>query len=229
MDRERHRRRMVASMRNGRMWEAVKGRLGLSRRRLSRRDRGERGAVLIEAIIVIPLLMMITLGVIEYGGAYREDSTVAAASRAGARVASALSKTDFGVTNAQTDSGVVTAQAVASVLQSLGSTAPQQMWIYRVEPSNTSCGPPTFSSCTYKIGYQWNPATKSFGTSTISGSTAWPLTAQSACAGGTIDQIGVWITINHTAVTHMFGTGRALTGQTIMRLEPNVSNSCAAS
>jgi len=214
---------MVASMRSGRTWAAARRRLAGSRR-----AGDDRGAVLIEALIVIPILMMITLGIIEYGGAYREDSTVAAASRAGARVASALSKTDFGVTTASTDSGVVTASAVASVLQSLGSNAPQQVWIYRVEPLNSACGPPTFVSCTYKVGYQWNSTTKSFATTPLGGSNAWPATGQNACAGGTIDQIGVWITANHTAVTHMFGTGRALTGQTVMRLEPNVTANCAA-
>ena len=182
------------------MWVAVKRRMGLSRR-----GRDERGAVLVEAAIVIPILMMITLGIIEYGGAYREDSTVAAATRAGARVASALSKTDFGVTTGQTDSGVVTANAVASVLQSLGATAPQQIWIYQVN-SSASCAPPTFSGCTYKIGYgNWSSTSKSFSTSLLPGSTAWPATKQSACAGGTIDQIGIWVTVNHTAVTRMFG------------------------
>ncbi len=209
-------------MGNGRTWAALKRRFSGSRR-----AGDERGAVLIEALIVIPVLMMITLGVIEYGGAYREDSTVAAATRAGARTASALSKSDFGVTPA-TDSGYVTAQAVASVLQSLGSKAPQQLWIYQVNGS-ASCAPPSFSGCTYKIGYGWDSANKKFFTSLLSGSTAWPAAKQSACAGGTIDQIGVWVTVNHTAVTHMFGTGRALTGKTIMRFEPNVSNTCAAS
>jgi Flp pilus assembly protein TadG len=223
MDRERHRRRMVASMGNGRTWAAVKRRFsGL------RRTSDDRGAVLIEAIIVIPLLMMITLGIIEYGSAYQQDSTVAAATRAGARVASAMSKQDFGYSTAPTDGGVVTASAVASVLQSLGSNATQQVWIYRVEPSPSSCGPPTFSSCTYKIGYQWDPATKTFNTTPIAGSTAWLATEQNACFNLALDQIGVWVTVNHTAVTHMFGTGRALTGQTVMRFEPNPSTDCAA-
>jgi hypothetical protein len=222
MDRDRHRRRMVASMGNGRTWAAVKRRFSGSRR-----SSDERGAVLIEALIVIPVLMMITLGVIEYGGAYREDATVAAATRAGARTASALSKQDFGVTTA--DAGVTTANAVASVLQSLGSKAPQQLWIYQVNAS-ASCAPPSFSGCTYKIGYGWDSVNKKFNTSLLAGSTAWPGTKQSACAGGIIDQIGVWVTVNHTAVTHMFGTGRALTGKTIMRLEPFVgAGSCAAS
>ena len=207
-------------MGNGRTWAAVKRRFSGSRR-----TSDERGAVLIEALIVIPVLMMITLGIIEYGGAYREDSTVAAASRAGARVASALSKQPFGVSNAPADAGVATETAAASVLQSLGSNAPQQLWIYQVTGAS-GCSPPTFGGCSYKVGYQWVPGSKSFDPNPITGSTAWPASAQNACAGGPPDEVGVWITVNHTAVTHMFGTGRALTGQTVMRLEPSVNSDC---
>jgi Flp pilus assembly protein TadG len=210
---------MVASMRNGRVWSAFGRRVGPTRR-----GPDDRGAVLIEALIVIPLLMMMTLGIIEYGGAYREDATVASASRAGARVASALSKTDFGVTSASTDSGVMVARAVASALQSLGSTSPQILWIYNVATAGTGPnGSTPFSGCTNCVGYTWVSSTKSFSTTRIGSSPGWLGTQQNACAGGTIDQIGVWIQTKHTAVTHMFGTGRLLTGNTVMRFEPDVS------
>jgi hypothetical protein len=224
MDRERHRRRMVASMRNGRMWEAVKGRLGLSRR-----HRGERGAVLIEAIIVIPLMMMITLGIIEYGSAYQQDSAVAAATRAGGRVASALSKTDFGVVTNPKDSGTLTADAVSSALQSVGSGTPQQLWIYDVAKAGS--GPPFAGGCTHCVGYGWSSSLKAFDTTKLlSGSSPWLATSQNACPGGTIpiDQIAVWVQMNHAAVTHMFGGNKALTGKTIMRFEPDVNSDCAA-
>jgi Flp pilus assembly protein TadG len=212
---------MVASMRNGRIWAALTGRT--RGRRLSG---NERGAVLIEAVIVIPLLMLITLGIIEYGSAYQQDAAVAAASRAGARVASASSKTPFGVTNTATDSGVVTANAVQAALQSVGSASPVQMEIWRVEPSDATCAPPSFTGCTYKINYQWNASSKAF--TTTASATAWPPTKQFACPGtanplgGTgPDQIGIWVQMTHKAVTHMFGGSKTLTGQTIMRLEPN--------
>ncbi len=214
-------------MRNGRVWSAFGRRVGPTRR-----GPDDRGAVLIEALIVIPLLMMMTLGIIEYGGAYREDATVASASRAGARVASALSKTDFGVVPALTDSGVVTATAVASVLQSLGSTGPQAVWIYRVEPLNAACGPPLFTGCVYKVGYGWDPANKRFLMSPLAGSAPWPASKQIACPTGPLgppDQIAVWVKANHVAVTHMFGSGRTLTGQTVMRLEPDVGSNCGTS
>ncbi len=132
-------------MGNGRFGAAVKRRAAWWR---ARRD--ERGAVLVEAIIVIPIMMMITLGIVEYGGAYREDATIAAASRAGARVASSLEKTEFGTctgSSCSADSGVVTAAAVAAQLQSLGATGPQELWIFKVSPGTS--GPiGSFGSCT---------------------------------------------------------------------------------
>jgi Flp pilus assembly protein TadG len=184
--------------------------------------------VLVEAVIVIPILMMITLGIIEYGGAYREDATVATASRTGARTASALPKFDFGCAAGPTcnDAGLTTASAVASALQSLGSTAPQQVWIYDV--ATQGGGPPNFASCTNCVGYNWVPSSKSFSTTKLG--TGWLGTNQYACPGTAtpIDQIGVYVRATHTAITRMFGGNRTLTGTTIMRFEPYVGPiSCA--
>jgi Flp pilus assembly protein TadG len=222
-DRE-HRRRMVAGMRNGRTWAAVKRRFGLARH-----DRGQRGAVLVEAAIVIPILMMITLGIIEYGGAYREDSTVATASRSGARTASALPKTDFGCVAGPTcfDSGITVAASVASTLQSLGATSPQQVWIYDVATKGS--GPPNFTNCTNCVGYNWVSSSKSFNTTNKLGP-GWLAVNQYTCAGTAtpIDQIGIYVRATHTAVTRMFGGSKTLTGTTIMRFEPYVgAASCA--
>ena len=217
-------RQMVTSMRKGRMRETARRWIGSRPGRL-RRARDERGAVLVEAAIIIPILMMITLGIVEYGGAYRENAAVASASRAGARVASSLPKTDFGCTAPCTDSAVTVAAAVSSALQSFGSNAPQQMWIYQVGPASNT---PPFTSCTNCVGYNWIPSSKSFGGAQLG--PGWAPNQQNACAGGPPDQIGVYIKVKHTAVTRMFGGDRTLTGTTIMRLEPYVGTQvCGAS
>ena len=206
-------------MGNGRMWVAVKRRMGLTRR-----AGDERGAVLVEAAIVIPILMMITLGIIEYGGAYRENAAVANASRAGARVASSLPKTDFGCTAPCSDSALTVAAAVSSAMQSFGSNAPQQLWIYKVGAAGNT---PPFASCSSCVGFNWNSSTKAFSGSELG--TGWLGTKQNACANGPPDQIGVYIQVKHRAVTKMFGGDRMLTGTTIMRLEPYVGTQpCAA-
>jgi Flp pilus assembly protein TadG len=211
-------------MRNGRMWVAVKRRMGLGRLASARRG-DERGAVLVEAAIVIPILMMITLGIIEYGGAYRENAAVAGAARAGARVASSLPKTDFGCTAPCSDSALTVAAAVSSAMQSFGSNAPQQLWIYKVGGAGNT---PPFTSCTFCVGYNWDSSTKSFGGTKLG--TGWLATKQNACASGPPDQIGVYVKTKHTAITRMFGGDRMLTGTTIMRLEPYVGTlACASS
>jgi Flp pilus assembly protein TadG len=211
-------------MGNGRTWAALKRRFTGSRR-----PGDERGAVLVEAVIVIPILMMITLGIIEYGGSYREDSTVATASRSGARTASALPKTDFGCTVGPTcfDSGITVAAAVASTLQSLGATAPQQVWIYDVATKGT--GPPNFSGCTNCVGYNWVSSSRSFNTTAKIGP-GWLAVNQYTCPGTAtpIDQIGIYVRTTHTAVTRMFGGNRSLTGTTIMRFEPYVGTKTCA-
>ena len=210
-------------MRNGRMWAAVQRRIG-RRLGLTRRDRDERGAVLVEAAIVIPILMMITLGIIEYGGAYRENAAVAGAARAGARVASSLPKTDFGCASAcSADSAATVAAAVSSALQSFGANAPQQLWIYKAGTGNAA----PFTGCTNCVGYNWDPTSKSFTGPQLG--PGWAAANQGACASGPPDQIGIYIKVNHKAVTSMFGGDRTLTATTIMRLEPYVGTlPCAA-
>jgi Flp pilus assembly protein TadG len=213
---------------------AVRRRLGRARG-----EDGERGAVLVEAAIVIPLLMLITLGIIEYGSAYQQDAAVAAASRSGARVASALPKTDFGCTpvtscsGGGTDSAVTVANAVSTALQSVGSAAPQKLVIYDADPDADGNGAPNFTGCTHCMTYTWNTSTKQFNTTKSSG-TGWLSTGQYACAANTNphgdvgpEAIGVYVQMTHTAVTHLFGGNKTLSGTTVMRFEPNVSSTCA--
>lgn len=55
-----------------------------------RRCRGEGGAVLIEAIVVLPLLLMFVFGIAEFGFAYHDNITLTTTTRSGARVSSNL-------------------------------------------------------------------------------------------------------------------------------------------
>ena len=58
-------------------------------RRARRSD--ERGAAMVEFAIVLPLLVMLTFGIIEFAVAFNSDSTVSASTRAGGRTAAILS------------------------------------------------------------------------------------------------------------------------------------------
>lgn len=59
----------------------------------ARARRGERGAILVEAILVIPVLFFLIFGAIEAGGVLKSYSTVANTVRAGGRMASVQGST----------------------------------------------------------------------------------------------------------------------------------------
>ena len=52
---------------------------------MSRIRRDDRGAVMVEFAIVLPVLMLILLGIIEFGRAYNAQVSIQAAAREGAR------------------------------------------------------------------------------------------------------------------------------------------------
>jgi Flp pilus assembly protein TadG len=60
-------------------------------RRLRVGARDERGATMVEFALVLPLLVLLTFGIIEFAVAFNADSTVASATRAGGRTAAILS------------------------------------------------------------------------------------------------------------------------------------------
>jgi Flp pilus assembly protein TadG len=57
------------------------------KRRFFRRAADERGVALIEAAITLPLLLLVSVGIFEFGRAYQHWQVVTNASREGARVA----------------------------------------------------------------------------------------------------------------------------------------------
>src|SRR5450755_1255430 len=81
------------------MWKQVVGRrfhVGArsnahGRSRVVRR-RDERGAAMVEFALVLPLVLMLTFGAIDFGFAFSDAAGIKSATRSGARIGSALSK-----------------------------------------------------------------------------------------------------------------------------------------
>ena len=61
--------------------------------------RNERGAALIEAAITIPIILLIAVGIFEFGRAYQTWQVLTNAAREGARAAVITGSTDTDVTN----------------------------------------------------------------------------------------------------------------------------------
>jgi hypothetical protein len=178
----------------------------------------------VEAAFVFPLMFLLMFGIIEYGIAMGNASTVKQASRSAVRmVATSPKQTAYAL-----------AADVAKIDLSAGANVgPQELWIYKaivndVNPALNGFpvgGTGSFSSSascptTTCMKYLWNAATKTWGTPTGN----WLPTAQNAClgagAGQYPDAVGVFVKTRYKFFTGLFGTGMDLTSKTIMRLEP---------
>jgi Flp pilus assembly protein TadG len=177
----------------------------------------ERGAALVETAILIPVVIMITFGLIEFSSAYQSSSVAIAAARSAARVASAEAK--------QSTYAVDAAAAAASTLHSISNNEPVEMWVYQANSSGyPSSG--NFTTCsTNCIKYTWSTATKSFDTANPSGG-GWPASAQNACQLAGWDSVGVYVKVNHKFLTKLFGASITLADHAVFRLEPAPTTSC---
>jgi len=187
------------------------------RHRRLRRCRSERGAALVETAILIPVVLMITFGLIEFSSAYQSSSVATAASRSAARVASAEALLPTYATDA--------ALASATALHTIPSNEPVEMWVYRAQ-ANGYPESGSFSSCTtHCIKYAWLPATRTFDTANPAGG-GWPANTQNACNSATWDSVGVYVKLNHKFLTKLFGANITLADHAVFRLEPAPTQLC---
>lgn len=83
-----------------------------------KRMRSEKGAALIEAAITVPIILLISVGIFEFGRAYQTMQVLTNAAREGARMAVITGSTDADVTTRVRNymkAGSLTNHATASV------------------------------------------------------------------------------------------------------------------
>jgi Flp pilus assembly protein TadG len=184
---------------------------------IRKREGSERGAALVETAILLPVIILVTFGLIEFSSAYQSSSVATSAARSGARVASAEALLPTYATDAAT--------AAATALHGVASTEPLQMWVYR---ANASGYPESgnFTSCTTNcIKYTWVAATRTFDTANPTGG-GWPYTTQNACNQSTWDSVGVYVQLKHAFLTKLFGASITLADHAVFRLEPAPTQLC---
>jgi Flp pilus assembly protein TadG len=188
--------------------------------RPARRARGERGAVLVEAAIVLPLLLLLVLGVIEFSIAYKASNTVGSSVRAGARLGSAEARSSTFFTDIKA--------AVESSLQPSGQDTPVSLWIYDANTSGFPNGASSMTCNSYCTAYtNWSTASHSFTTTTAGSSwTTGAAGTMHACAtDSATDSVGVYVVMTHSTLTGIFATAVGknsftLSDKSIARLEP---------
>ena len=191
------------------------------RRRWRRLEDRERGAALVETAILIPIVILVTFGLIEFSSAYQSSSVAASTARSAARTASAEAKLPRFAEDA--------ALAAATALETVPADEPVEMWVYRANDKGYpgADGVQNFATCSTKcISYQWVKATRSFNTDTPGGS-GWAAATQMACnAILGWDSVGVYVKLRHTFLTNLFGTTISLTDHAVFRLEPAPTGLC---
>lgn len=189
--------------------------------RAHRRHRSDRGASLVEAAIVAPVILLIVFSIIELSFAYRSASVTTAAARAGARLAAA----QYG--DADTAAQQLTvrnaiANAVSVSIEDLKAEAtPTRLLVYEADANGNPLSGTTAVCGASCIEFTWDDPTKSF----VYSGGSW--TDPDNC-GVVLDRVGVHVEVDHESVAPFAGITLNIDERTIMRLEPGAFDTCLA-
>jgi len=192
--------------------KAVKGIRGMFRRRELRR---ERGASLVEASLVFPILILIVMGTLEIGLAFKDYLTVSYISREGARLG-ALAGDD--------------PEADCAILEGIGNLATSkdldridEIQIFKADEGSGAQG--LTNVATYNPGK--DPTICNVPSTVLDGWTispvAWtPTSRQTTVGTDTLDIIGVRVILTRSWVTGFppFRGTSVIDESTLTRLEP---------
>jgi len=204
---------------------------------MSRRGRfdksRERGAVLVEAAIIAPILIALVFGTMEMGYAYYGKLTVEHMSIAGARAGSGNANDYLADYN--------TLLAVKDAKTGMGTSAITKIVIYRATgpgdrvPSACKSAAVTNTTsvrgCNYYTGSDLSRPSTDFGCVGPPGPTNkidqyWcPTTRKAALLGtnptkGPPDYLGVYVEGVHQNLVGLFGNSFTFTNDTVIRIEP---------
>lgn len=190
--------------------------MGPMRRRIGRKR--ERGATLIEAAVIMPLLLLVIIAVMEYGLAFKDYLTVSYLSREGARIG-ALAGDDetadcailsgLGDLATPSDLARIDYIEIYQAHQSTGAQGATNRAYYIPGEDPTICTAPTPS-----VNDGWNIA-----------SVGWPTTSRNTAVGtNPLDIIGVRVVLTRNWITGFgpFSGSAVVDESTITRLEPEV-------
>lgn len=215
--------------------------------RARERARGDRGAAMVEFAFLFPLVLLLTMGIIEFGLALRDYVGVSNIVRDSVRTASAEPQT--GATGSLTNirrghAGTTTPTSFAydasRIIESTGTAVPKStiidMWVYLANPkgypSQSLAGWATdttgsFSSCPAAtcVRYAWDNSDASFAYR----SGDWDPAKINACAGKPQAMaVGVYMRIQHRSVVPgLVKTDFTISDSSVLRFEPMRNVSCA--
>ena len=211
-------------------------RLGAAKRRWvnARHGRDERGATLVEFALIVPVLLLLVFGIIEYGVAFNADSNVNQSARAGGRTAAILS------TDPQMEFNAAAAAATALSISPATISGNPQVCVGPISGSDTNpCNSAQAEKLTLvRQGGVWivNVPGQS-GPGIYPPTDNWPVASRKfGCpsVGGAFDKVAVRVSIQHKLlVPGLFAifwgntNTPTLSATSVFQLEPVPSTSCS--
>ena len=218
--------------------EAEAPRMVVARRRLGRggsdRKQRERGAVLIEAALVFPVLLLLILGSFDYGLLFLDASTTSNVTRQGGRVGSAQGNSplaDYNILTAAVSAGsALRAGSLSEIVifdatcSASGACDVNNDPLSKVPPNCTTASQPGI--CNYYPAADLTSAVLTPANFGCPPSPAPPTLDSAWCpttrnvSQANADYIGVYALVNHKWFTGYFGANRLIHDNVVFRLEP---------
>ena len=189
------------------------------------RDNRDRGATLIEAAVVLPVLLLVVIGIMEFGLAFKDYLTVSYLSREGARIAALAGDSNTADCDILTGLGALIAPGDLARLDEIqiykanASTGAQggsyNVAEYSGNDATTCVAPigadPTDGWNISYVGSGYNPLSRNVAVSKTTG-------------GAALDIIGVRVILTRNWVTGFgpFSGSMTIDEATITRMEPEV-------
>lgn len=195
-----------------------------------RRDAAERGQSLVEMGMLLPLLVLIVVGTLEFGFVFDHHLTLEYATREGARAGSAMA-TGGGAVNScpaaadapwrQVDPRIIA--AVQRVLTSPGSPVDvsnvSEIHIYRAGADGQE-----LSINIWRPSAGMGPVVDGVALNFVQQSAAWlACNRNNTAVSGGPQSIGISLTYTYdfqTPLSFLFGDGMTMTDRTVMQLNP---------
>lgn len=183
---------------------------------------GDRGSVVVEAALIIPVLILLIFGVVEWSFVLRDEAAVSSAARTGVRTAS--------VPPGPASTNIT--QPTAEAIQRAGSAMPKDNLEYiLVYQANTDGYPlPEGNNAMTCAGagktcvkHTWSDSRDKFDK--VEGE--WDPALINTCVGDPNAQsVGVYVKAKHPMVTSFFGSSRDVDDGAVLKFEPRPKAIC---
>lgn len=174
----------------------------------------EDGAAIVEFAFVVPVMLLLVVGLAEFGLGFKDMLSVSSATREGARVASAIGN------DGAADCVIV--EAAAASLSGIDVDDVRELWVYKAAAD----GSPTGARQVYRpaVGTD-DPAILVCSDGWVQLESGYPPAGRNITVGN-LDLIGIRIIFDHTWATQVppFTGSETWTDDTIMRMEPRFTS-----